>query len=123
MEEPSNSILIVEDDRDLVKLIKINLEDLGYVVHTAGDGLEALKLFNEKDPSIIILDIMLPKMDGFEVCKQIRKENRKVPIMILTAKAEEVDTMWIKAVQIAQVPDWDSQSLKKYWSFTEQKSL
>lgn len=93
MEEPSNSILIVEDDRDLVKLIKINLEDLGYVVHTAGDGLEALKLFNEKDPSLIILDIMLPKMDGFEVCKQIRKENRKVPIMMLTAKAEEVDTI------------------------------
>lgn len=93
MQESSHSILIVEDDRDLVKLIKINLEDLGHNVYTAGDGLEALKLFKEKDPSLIILDIMLPKMDGFEVCKRIRKEDRKVPIMMLTAKAEEVDTI------------------------------
>lgn len=93
MQESTHSILIVEDDRDLVKLIKINLEDLGHNVYTAGDGLEALKLFEEKDPSLVILDIMLPKMDGFEVCKRIRKENRKVPIMMLTAKAEEVDTI------------------------------
>lgn len=93
MQKPSHSILIVEDDRDLVKLIKINLEDLGHTVHTAGDGLEALKLFDEKDPSLVILDIMLPKMDGFEVCKRIRNKNRKVPIMMLTAKAEEVDTI------------------------------
>lgn len=93
MQESSISILIVEDDRDLVKLIKINLEDLGHVVHTAGDGLEALQKFKEKNPSLVILDIMLPKMDGFEVCKQIRKENQKVPIMMLTAKAEEVDTI------------------------------
>lgn len=91
MQDLSNSILIVEDDRDLVKLIKINLEDQGYEVYTAGDGLEALKLFKEKDPSLVILDIMLPKMDGFEVCKRIRKVNRKVPVMMLTAKAEEVD--------------------------------
>lgn len=93
MQESSTSILIVEDDRDLVKLIKINLEDQGYIIHTAGDGLEALELFKEKDPSLVILDIMLPKLDGFEVCKRIRKENRKVPIMMLTAKAEEVDTI------------------------------
>lgn len=93
MPESTNSILIVEDDRDLVKLIKINLEDQGHLVYTAGDGLEALELFEKKDPSLVILDIMLPKLDGFEVCKRIRKENRKVPIMMLTAKAEEVDTI------------------------------
>jgi DNA-binding response OmpR family regulator len=93
MQEPSNSILIVEDDRDLVKLIKLNLEDQGYLVHTALNGLEALEIFEEKEPSLIILDIMLPKLDGFEVCKRIRKENQKVPIMMLTAKTEEVDTI------------------------------
>lgn len=93
MQESTHSILIVEDDRDLVKLIKINLEDLGHKVFTAGDGLEALELFEQKDPALVILDIMLPKMDGFEVCKRIRKDNRKVPIMMLTAKAEEVDTI------------------------------
>ncbi|WP_234571587.1 response regulator transcription factor [Rhodohalobacter sp. 614A] len=91
MQESANSILIVEDDRDLVKLIKINLQDAGYNVHTAGDGLEALKLYEELDPSLLILDIMLPKLDGFEVCRRIRQENRRVPILMLTAKAEEVD--------------------------------
>ena len=91
MQEAVDSILIVEDDRDLVKLIKINLEDQGYNVHTAGDGLTALELFKTHDPSLVILDIMLPKIDGFEVCKRIRQENRKVPIMMLTAKTEEVD--------------------------------
>lgn len=91
MKESANSILIVEDDRDLVKLIKINLQDKGYDVHTAGDGQEALNLYEELDPSLIILDIMLPKLDGFEVCRRIREENRKVPILMLTAKAEEVD--------------------------------
>lgn len=93
MQESAHSILIVEDDRDLVKLIKINLQDQGYAVHTAGDGLEALEVFQNVDPSLVILDIMLPKMDGFEVCKRIRQKNKRVPVMMLTAKAEEVDTI------------------------------
>lgn len=91
MSEVSESVLIVEDDRDLIKLIKINLQDQGYHVYTAGDGVEALNTFENADPSLVILDIMLPKMDGFEVCKRIRQENRRVPILMLTAKAEEVD--------------------------------
>jgi len=91
--QSSNSILIVEDDRDLVKLIKINLEDQGFNIYTAGNGVDALQLFNEKNPSLIILDIMLPKLNGFEVCKRIRKENRKIPILMLTAKTEEEDTI------------------------------
>ncbi len=91
MQDQPNSILIVEDDTDLVKLIKINLEDQGYDVSTASDGVKALELFEKKSPSLIILDIMLPRMDGFEVCKQIRQTDRKVPILMLTAKAEEVD--------------------------------
>ena len=91
MQESSNSILIVEDDRDLVKLLRINLQDEGYNVHTANDGLKALELFEQLNPSLVILDIMLPKLDGFEVCKRIRQKNRKVPILMLTAKAEEVD--------------------------------
>lgn len=93
MQESANSILIVEDDRDLVKLLQINLLDEGYDVHTARDGQQALELFQQLAPSLLILDIMLPKLDGFEVCKQIRQEDRKVPILMLTAKAEEVDTI------------------------------
>lgn len=93
MPEAPYSILIVEDDVDLLKLIKINMQDQGYDVYTAGNGLEALEIFKKIDPSLVILDIMLPKMDGFEVCKRIRQENRQVAIMMLTAKAEEVDTI------------------------------
>lgn len=91
MHDSSKSILIVEDDRDLLNLLQINLKDQGYLVHTAGDGESAIQLFKEKAPSLIILDIMLPKTDGFEVCKQIRETDQRVPIMMLTAKAEEAD--------------------------------
>jgi two-component system, OmpR family, alkaline phosphatase synthesis response regulator PhoP len=85
------SILIVEDSTDLLNLLNINLSDQGYEVFQAEDGEKALQQFREHSPSMIILDVMLPKLDGLEVCKQIRKENRSIPILMLTAKAEEVD--------------------------------
>lgn len=91
MQQPSKSILIVEDDRDLLNLIRINLQDQGYTVFTAGDGEQALNIFKEKKPALLVLDIMLPKIDGFEVCRRVRRENRRVPILMLTAKAEEAD--------------------------------
>lgn len=91
MTQSNQSILLVEDNQDLLNLVNINLSDQGYQVHTAADGQKALELYKEKSPSLIILDIMLPKVDGLEVCKQIRKEDRLVPILMLTAKAEEVD--------------------------------
>ena len=91
MNQQNQSILVVEDNNDLLNLLKINLTDQGYTVHTALDGQVALDLYQSASPSLIILDIMLPKMDGFEVCKQIRKEDRLVPILMLTAKAEEID--------------------------------
>ncbi|MFU8812471.1 MAG: response regulator transcription factor [Balneolaceae bacterium] len=85
------TVLIVEDDLDLARLLKINLTGEGFKVHHAGDGLLALELYKEKKPDLAILDVMLPKLDGFEVCKRIRKENRQIPILMLTAKSEEVD--------------------------------
>lgn len=85
------SILVVEDNRDLVNLLEINLEDAGYEVHAAMDGEKAVEMFRSADPSLILLDVMLPKMDGFDVCKAIRFENKQVPILMLTAKSEEVD--------------------------------
>ena len=91
MSQPNQPILLVEDNQDLLNLVNINLEDQGYQVHTATDGQQALELYKEKSPALIILDIMLPKVDGLEVCKQIRKEDRLIPILMLTAKAEEVD--------------------------------
>ncbi|MEX0660461.1 MAG: response regulator transcription factor [Balneolaceae bacterium] len=86
-----NSILIVEDNKDLLNLLKINLSDQGYEIITAQDGVTALDLYHNHQPDLVILDIMIPKMDGLDVCKTIRKENRTVPILMLTAKAEELD--------------------------------
>jgi two-component system alkaline phosphatase synthesis response regulator PhoP len=91
MSHEQNSILIVEDNKDLQNLLKINLSDQGYDIYTAQDGIAALDMYHNHHPDLIILDIMLPKMDGLDVCKSIRKENRSVPILMLTAKTEEVD--------------------------------
>lgn len=86
-------ILIVDDEDHIRELLKFNLEKNGYVVYMANDGLEGLKLAREKQVDLILLDLMLPGMDGFEVCKEIRKDNiiSNVPIIMLTAKSEEID--------------------------------
>jgi len=89
-EVTNDKILIVEDDRSLLETLKYNLRKEGYSVVTAVDGVEALEVARRDKPDLIILDIMLPKMSGFEVCRIIRKE-MIVPILMLTAKTEEVD--------------------------------
>lgn len=91
MSHTKESILVVEDNQDLVNLLEINLEDEGYDVHIAMDGVEAVETFKATNPSLILLDVMLPKMDGFDVCKEIRSVDKQVPILMLTAKSEEVD--------------------------------
>jgi len=84
------SILVVDDDRKLVELIKLYLERDGYRVLTAYDGQEALELARERRPNLIILDLMLPKIDGLNVCEILRRES-EVPIIMLTAKTTERD--------------------------------
>ncbi len=83
-------ILIVEDEKDLVKILKYNFEKEGYRVVVAHDGEAGLVAFRKEKPGLVILDIMLPKLDGFEFCKMVRQDS-KVPILMLTAKTEEVD--------------------------------
>ena len=83
-------ILIVDDEKLLVKGIKFNLEQDGYETETAYDGEEALKLARDKSISLIILDLMLPSIDGLTVCQKIR-EFSSVPIIMLTAKTEDMD--------------------------------
>lgn len=83
-------ILIVDDEKLLVKGIKFNLEQDGYDVETAYDGEEALKMARDKGVSLIILDLMLPKIDGLTVCQKVR-EFSQVPIIMLTAKTEDMD--------------------------------
>ena len=87
------SILVVEDEDALATLLQYNLEKEGYEVVPAGDGEEALLLVDEKLPDIIVLDWMLPKVSGIEVCRRIRQrpESRNVPIIMLTARGEESD--------------------------------
>jgi DNA-binding response OmpR family regulator len=85
-----NKILITEDDLNLRETIKYNLVKEGYEVAVAADGAEALEVARKEKPDLIILDIMLPKIDGFEVCRILRKE-MSVPIIMLTARTEETD--------------------------------
>ncbi len=86
-------ILIVEDDKHIAKLIKYNLEKAGYEATVVGSGEEAFAALEKERPDLIILDIMLPGRDGFEVCREIKQEDnlKNIPIVMLTARAEEVD--------------------------------
>ena len=83
-------ILIVDDEKNIVELIKFHLKKENYRVIEAYKGKDAIDLFKKEKPDLIILDVMLPDMGGFEVCKNIRKES-KVPIIMLTAKGEEIE--------------------------------
>ncbi|MBQ7718348.1 MAG: response regulator transcription factor [Clostridia bacterium] len=83
-------ILIIEDEQPIVDILKFNLEKEGYKVTAALDGNEGLKLALQKEPDLILLDVMLPGLDGFGVCRKVR-EKSSVPIIMLTARDEEVD--------------------------------
>jgi two-component system OmpR family response regulator len=87
---PDNKVLIVEDDVNLLETLKYNLRKEGYEIVTASDGQRAIEVARKEKPDVIILDIMLPKINGFEVCRILRKE-MTVPILMLTAKADETD--------------------------------
>src|SRR5713101_3055166 len=86
-------VLVVDDEPVLVETIAYNLEQAGYEVTTAADGASALEVARRERPDLVILDIMLPEMDGLEVCRLLRRENSTAttPIMMLTAKGEEID--------------------------------
>ena len=86
-------ILVVDDEPEAVELIEFNLKQSGYLVTTAGDGADALKKARTQTPDLVVLDVMLPEMDGFEICKTLRQDiaTSKIPIIMLTAKAAEID--------------------------------
>ncbi|MBI4338138.1 MAG: response regulator transcription factor [Chloroflexi bacterium] len=87
---PGQRVLIVEDEENLLQALKYNFQREGYQVLTAADGEQGLASARETSPDLVILDVMLPKLDGFEVCRILRRETN-VPILVLTAKGEEVD--------------------------------
>lgn len=86
-------ILIVDDEQNIVELIKFNLESSGYTVSCAYNGQDAIEAAKKEQPSLILLDLMLPVKDGFEVCKEVRRDPLicNTPIIMLTAKGEELD--------------------------------
>lgn len=86
-------ILIVDDEKDIVKLLEYNLKKEGFRTVTAYDGNEALEKAGREHPDLILLDVMLPEVDGLEVCKQIKKDpaTRSVPVIMLTARSQETD--------------------------------
>ena len=86
----SNKILIVDDEKNIVELAKLYLEREGFSTVCAYDGEEALSVFQKESPELIILDIMMPKADGWQVCREIRKSSQ-VPIIMLTAKSDTFD--------------------------------
>lgn len=87
------NILIVEDEKDIIEVIRYYLEKDNYRVHVAQDGFSALELAEKVVPNLILLDLMLPKMDGVEVCKRLKSNPRlrDIPIIMVTAKSEEAD--------------------------------
>ncbi len=90
----SKCILIVEDEPSIVEILTFNLEQQGFTVLSASDGEEGLDLARAKTPDLILLDVMLPKRDGFSVCKALRAEGSHIPILMLTAREEESDKVF-----------------------------
>jgi len=87
----SKKVLIIEDDHDIADLLQIHLRDLDMQLDRAEDGMNGLQKALDEDYELVILDIMLPGMDGLEVCRRIRERKRSLPILMLTAKSEEFD--------------------------------
>ncbi len=84
-------VLVIEDDKAISDLLDIHLQDLGCKITKAFDGETGLKYALNESYDLIVLDLMLPKLDGLEICKEVRKQERYTPILMLTAKSEEVD--------------------------------
>jgi two-component system alkaline phosphatase synthesis response regulator PhoP/two-component system response regulator VicR len=86
-------ILVVDDEKHIVRLVQANLDRAGYEVVTAGDGKEALQKVASENPDLVVLDVMMPYMDGFEVLQNLRRNpvTRDIPVIMLTAKAQDAD--------------------------------
>src|SRR4051812_28242739 len=89
----STKILIIDDEQDVIDLLALHLKKAGYALNTATEGATGLRIAREESPALIILDVMLPKMPGLEICKVLKTDatTRNIPVLMLTAKAEEID--------------------------------
>lgn len=85
------TILVVDDERNIIELVRLYLRSEGFQVESANDGVEALEKVASIHPDLIILDLMMPLMDGWEVCRRLREQNGRIPVIMLTAKSDDVD--------------------------------
>ena len=92
MAEPATTILVVEDEESFVEALTVGLKREGFRVRVARDGVEALELFDLVQPDLVLLDVMLPRISGIDVCREIRTRSQ-VPIIMVTAKSSEIDTV------------------------------
>jgi len=88
---PTRKVLIVEDDQSMAVALKEGFEFEGFTVDVATDGAEGMRLATESPPDVMILDVMLPRMNGLDVCRQLRKDGSRLPIIMLTARSQEID--------------------------------
>jgi CheY-like chemotaxis protein len=89
----AETILVVDDDPDITRFIELNLRDAGYHVAVAGDGEEALSKIGELNPDLVVLDVMMPKLTGYDVTQRLRAsdETKRIPVILLTARVQEAD--------------------------------
>ena len=94
--ESKKTILVVDDERDLVETIKIRLVAEGFQVIEAFDGFQGLEKVKAQNPDLVLLDVMMPKLNGYQVCREIKKSDRlkNIPVIMLTSKTQESDKFW-----------------------------
>ena len=90
----SRTVLIVDDEKAIVDILEYNLKKDGYDTLKAYDGAEGLRMIREENPDLVLLDVMLPEMDGFEVCRTVRADGNNVPVIMITAREEETDKVF-----------------------------
>ncbi|HMK42924.1 MAG TPA: response regulator [Dissulfurispiraceae bacterium] len=99
-------ILIVDDEKNILKLYKAELEDEGYTVVTANSGAEAISIYEQENPDLITLDIMMPEMDGIQVLRQIKQKRPDIPIIMLTAYDYRDDfSVWVSDAYVVKSSD------------------
>ncbi|RME11228.1 MAG: DNA-binding response regulator [Ardenticatenia bacterium] len=86
-----STILVVDDEQHIFELVRLYLEQEGFHVAYAADGVEALRKVTEIEPDLVVLDVMLPELDGLSVCRQLRQDGNRVPIILLTARGDDID--------------------------------
>jgi DNA-binding response OmpR family regulator len=84
-------ILLVDDEPNIIQLARMYLEREGYRTISAGDGKAALEMIKTRKPNLVVLDVMIPELDGLEVCKRLRREKNNIPVIMLTARDDDID--------------------------------